>query len=62
MLQSTGTIDNLNASIVTYTPNVERWQGGSVILRGASAAGPDVFQALPAYPRLPGTPSPDRCP
>ena len=43
-LRSTNTIENLNGSIATYTRNVKRWQGGSMILRWASAAVLDAEQ------------------
>jgi len=43
-LRSTNTIENLNGSIATYTRNVKRWQGGSMILRWASAAVLDASQ------------------
>lgn len=37
-LRSTNPIENLNGSIATYTRNVNRWQGGQMIVRWASAA------------------------
>lgn len=41
-LRSTNTIENLNSVIATYTRNVKRWQGGSMVLRWASAAARDA--------------------
>jgi transposase-like protein len=43
-LRSTNTIENLNGSITTYTRNVKRWRGGSMILRWVSAAVLDASQ------------------
>ncbi len=43
-LRSTNTIENLNGSVATYTRNVKRWRGGSMILRWASAAVLDASQ------------------
>ncbi len=37
-LRSTNTIENLNGSIATYTRNVKRWRGGSMLIRWASSA------------------------
>ena len=50
-LRSTNTIENLNGSIGTYTRNVKRWQGGSMILRWASAA---VLDASKRFRRIRG--------
>ncbi len=50
-LRSTNTIENLNDSIATYTRNVKRWQGGSMILRWASAA---VLDAKQRFRRIRG--------
>ena len=50
-LRSTNTIENLNGSIATYTRNVKRWQGGSMILRWASAA---VLDASKRFRRIRG--------
>ncbi len=50
-LRSTNTIENLNGSITTYTRNVKRWQGGSMILRWASAA---VLDASKRFRRIRG--------
>ncbi len=43
-LRSTNTIENLNGSVATYTRNVKRWRGGSMILRWVSAAVLDASQ------------------
>ncbi len=51
-LRSTNTIENLNGSIATYTRNVKRWKGGSMILRWASAAALDAskrFRRIRGY-------------
>ena len=51
-LRSTNTIENLNSLIATYTRNVKRWQGGSMVLRWASAAVLDTskrFRAIRGY-------------
>jgi hypothetical protein len=32
-LRSTVAIENLNSGIATYTRNVKRWQGGSIVVR-----------------------------
>jgi transposase-like protein len=37
-LRTTNAIENLNSGIVTYTRNVKRWQGGSMVVRWVSAA------------------------
>ena len=37
-LRSTNAIENLNSGIVTYSRNVKRWQGGSMVIRWVSAA------------------------
>ena len=50
-LRSTNTIENLNGSIATYTRNVKRWQGGSMILRWTSAA---VLDASKRFRRIRG--------
>jgi hypothetical protein len=50
-LRSTNTIENLNGSIATYTRNVKRWKGGSMILRWASAA---VLDAKQRFRRIRG--------
>jgi Transposase, Mutator family len=56
-LRSTNTIENLNGSITTYTRNVERWQGGSMMLRWASAA---VLDASKRFRRIRGYKDLDR--
>jgi transposase-like protein len=51
-LRSTNTIENLNSLIATYTRNVKRWQGGSMVLRWASAAvldGSKRFRRIRGY-------------
>lgn len=50
-LRSTNSIENLNGSITTYTRNVKRWQGGSMIMRWASAA---VLDARERFRRIRG--------
>ena len=50
-LHSTNTIENLNGSIASYTRNVKRWQGGSMVLRWASAA---VLDASKRFHRIRG--------
>ena len=50
-LRSTNSIENLNGSIATYTRNVKRWQGGSMIVRWASAA---VLEATKHFRRIRG--------
>lgn len=37
-LRSTNAIENLNSGIVTYSRNVKRWHGGSMVVRWVSAA------------------------
>ncbi len=44
-------IENLNRLIATYTRNVKRWQGGSMVLRWASAA---VLDASKRFRRIRG--------
>lgn len=50
-LRSTNPIENLNGSIASYTRNVKRWQGGSMIVRWASAA---VLDASKRFRRIRG--------
>jgi len=50
-LRSTNTIENLNSLIATYTRNVKRWQGGSMVLRWASTA---VLDASKRFRRIRG--------
>ncbi len=54
-LRSTNTIENLNGSVATYTRNVKRWRGGSMILRWVSAAVLDAsrrFRKVRGYREL----------
>ncbi len=37
-LRSTNAIENLNSGIASYSKNVKRWQGGSMVVRWVSAA------------------------
>lgn len=37
-LRTTNAIENLNSGIVTYTRNVKRWRGGTMVVRWVSAA------------------------
>ena len=37
-LRSTNAIENLNSGIATYSRNVKRWQGGSMVVRWVGAA------------------------
>ena len=37
-LRTTNAIENLNSGIATYSKNVKRWQGGSMVVRWVSAA------------------------
>ncbi|MCP4006502.1 MAG: IS256 family transposase, partial [bacterium] len=48
-LRSTNTIENLNGSIATYTRNVKRWQGGSMLIRWVSSA---VLDAASRFRRV----------
>lgn len=50
-LRSTNTIENLNGLIATCTRNVKRWQGGSRVVRWASAA---VLDASTRFRRIRG--------
>ncbi len=43
-LRSTNTIENLNGSVATYTRNVKRWRGGSMLVRWVSAPVLDASQ------------------
>ncbi len=45
-LRSTNTIENLNGSVATYTRNVKRWRGGSMLLRWVSAAVQEASQGF----------------
>ena len=54
-LRSTNTIENLNGSVTTYTRNVKRWRGGSMIVRWVSAAVLDAserFRKVRGYREL----------
>jgi len=56
-LRSTNPIENLNGSIATYTRNVKRWNGGSMILRWVAAALTEAearFRKVRGYRELPG--------
>ena len=37
-LRTTNAIENLNRGIATYTRNVKRWRGGSMVVRWVRAA------------------------
>ena len=50
-LRSTNTIENLNGGVATYTRNVKRWRGGSMIVRWVSAA---VLEAQQRFRRIRG--------
>lgn len=50
-LRTTNPIENLNGSIETYTRNVKRWRGGSMIVRWVSAA---VAEAEKKFRRIKG--------
>ncbi len=50
-LRSTNTIENLNGSVATYTRNVKRWRGGSMLVRWVSAS---VLDATRRFRRVRG--------
>ncbi len=50
-LRSTNAIENLNSGIVTYSRNVKRWQGGSMVVRWVSAA---IIEAEKKFRRVQG--------
>ncbi|MHC4710008.1 MAG: IS256 family transposase [Planctomycetota bacterium] len=50
-LRSTNAIENLNSGIATYSKNVKRWQGGSMVVRWVSAA---VVEAEKKFRRVQG--------
>jgi putative transposase len=50
-LRSTNAIENLNSGIVTYSRNVKRWQGGSMVLRWVSAS---IVEADKKFRRVQG--------
>jgi putative transposase len=50
-LRSTNAIENLNSGIATYSRNVKRWQGGSMVVRWVSAA---IVEAEKKFRRVQG--------
>ena len=50
-LRTTNAIENLNSGIATYTRNVKRWQGGSMVMRWVSAA---IIEAEKKFRRVQG--------
>jgi transposase-like protein len=50
-LRSTNGIENLNSGIATYSRNVKRWQGGSMVVRWVSAA---IVEAEKKFRRVQG--------
>jgi transposase-like protein len=50
-LRTTNAIENLNSGIATYSKNVKRWQGGSMVVRWASAA---IVEAEKKFRRVQG--------
>jgi putative transposase len=50
-LRTTNAIENLNSAIVTYSRNVKRWQGGSMVVRWVSAA---IVEAEKKFRRVKG--------
>ena len=50
-LRTTNAIENLNSGIVTYSRNVKRWQGGSMVVRWVSAA---IVEAEKKFRRVKG--------
>ena len=50
-LRSTNAIENLNSGIVTYSKNVKRWQGGTMVIRWVSAA---IVEAEKKFRRVQG--------
>jgi transposase-like protein len=50
-LRSMNAIENLNSGIAMYTRNVNRWQGGSMVLRWVSAA---ILEAERKFRRVQG--------
>ena len=50
-LRSTHAIENLNSGIATYSKNVKRWQGGSMVVRWVSAA---IVEAEKKFRRVQG--------
>ncbi|MFQ5947071.1 MAG: IS256 family transposase [Anaerolineae bacterium] len=56
-LRSTNTIENLNGGVASFTRNVKRWRGGSMIVRWVSAA---VLEAQLRFRRIRGYKDMDR--
>ena len=50
-LRTTNAIENLNSGIVTYSRNVKRWQGGSMVVRWVGAA---IVEAEKKFRRVKG--------
>ncbi len=50
-LRTTNAIENLNSGIATYSKNVKRWQGGSMVVRWVSAA---IVEAEKKFRRVHG--------
>ncbi len=50
-LRTTNAIENLNSGIATYSRNVKRWQGGSMVVRWVSAA---IVEAEKKFRRVHG--------
>jgi len=50
-LRSTNAIENLNSGIASYSKNVKRWQGGSMVVRWVSAA---IVEAEKKFRRVHG--------
>ena len=50
-LRSTNAIENLNSGVATYSRNVKRWQGGTMVVRWVSAA---VVEAEKKFRRVQG--------
>ena len=50
-LRSTNAIENLNSGISSYSKNVKRWQGGSMVVRWVSAA---IVEAEKKFRRVQG--------
>jgi transposase-like protein len=50
-LRSTNAIENLNSGVASYSKNVKRWQGGSMVVRWVSAA---IVEAEKKFRRVQG--------
>ena len=50
-LRTTNAIENLNSGITTYSRNVKRWQGGSMVVRWVGAA---IVEAEKKFRRVQG--------